>query len=146
MKYLASIEAASVLAKHRNLEHESCVDGKGTNYYGNGCDYYTENSWACNYGSQYDSEDFSASKDCCACGGGSEEETAASYYDYDMDYDWCEYAKEYYGDESCLYFVEYEIYFDGFYEYDINYFDSNDDGIITLDEVKEYYKEINGAD
>ena len=145
MKYLASIEAASALAKHhshRNLSHESCVDGKGTDYYGYGCDYYTENSMACDYGSQYDTEDFSASRDCCACGGGSEEETAASYYDYDMDYDWCEYAKEYYNEE-CLYFAEYMN--DGFYEYDLNYFDSNDDGIIMVDEVKEYFKEMYGT-
>lgn len=48
-------------------ESEACVDGDGVDAYGDGCDWYDSNAPSCG---GYDSTDFTANYECCACGGG----------------------------------------------------------------------------
>jgi hypothetical protein len=59
------------------LQEEGCYDSNGTDRYGDGCDWYSSNEFACG---MYDTEDFEAGLECCGCGGGSPTE------DYDFTY------------------------------------------------------------
>lgn len=45
----------------------SCTDGTGTDSGGDGCSWYASNIGACG---SYDTNLFTATRDCCACGGG----------------------------------------------------------------------------
>ena len=43
---------------------QECTDGTGVDIGGDGCEWYYENSDSCGF---YDSVDFTASNECCAC-------------------------------------------------------------------------------
>lgn len=48
-----------------------CTDGTGVDSFGDGCDWYAENADGCG---DYDTADFVAGDQCCACGGSAEAE------------------------------------------------------------------------
>ena len=73
-------------------EEIECVDGTGVDEYGDGCDWYEYYPNECGW---WDSDDFSAVEECCAC-----EEKGTP--------DWC----EYYDDQDCL--DEYKYYHEFF--------------------------------
>ena len=57
-----------------------CTDIDGEDSFGDSCDYYTDGPDACG---QYDTGNFIASENCCACGGGDWVETVDDCTDTD---------------------------------------------------------------
>ena len=55
------------------LKTGMCEDGEGVDSFGDGCDWYDDNESGCG---NYDTEDFSAADECCACGGGEDGDCA----------------------------------------------------------------------
>ena len=60
-------------AEEEEADDGECVDGEGVDSFGDGCDWYDENVDGCG---AYDTADFVADEQCCACEADAEEEEA----------------------------------------------------------------------